>query len=483
LTYLSNKHRLSNGARQDQTEHPYMPRQRRSSTPPETDEELQLSPRVMAKWRRLAPKGRAFLAQLSGREPLATNLRTARENRALSQDAVAKKVGLSRTLIAQIELANRPVTADELEKFAHLYGTTAVELTGTSVATDDPVTATLLNLAPALLKEFDMQSRIHGVLGELMHVGELERLLDRPAPQGPPTYAVPSPGTLVEALRQGEEIADQERQRLGLGGAPLSDVADLWGAQGVPVFALTLPDALSGLFIAHPSVGVAVVVNATHDAVRQRLAIAHGYAHAVCEPMGTIRVCSQANAKELVERRAEACAAALLLPGSGVAETVHRLGKGQPSRQAYWVLDAAKGQPVRAEARATPWSQTMTVLDGVWIARRFGTTYPVAIARLLGLGLVAESERQRLLRSSTVALAQECLTILGPVAGRVPSSSSSNAVVALSDLSAERFYMAIEAYRRGLVTKADLATEAASLSLQLPGLSDSRLLEIAEAAR
>jgi hypothetical protein len=260
-------------------------------------------------------------------------------------------------------------------------------------------------------------------------------------------------------------------------------VADLWGAQGVPVFALTLPDALSGLFIAHPSVGVAVVVNVTHDAVRQRLAIAHGYAHAVCEPMGTIRVCSQANAKELIERRAEACAAALLLPGSGVTETVRRLGKGQPSRQAYWVFDAAKGQPVRAEARATPWSQTMTVLDGVWIARRFGTTYPVAIARLLGLGLIAESERQRLLRSSTVALAQECLTILGPVAGRVPSSSPSNAVVALSDLSAERFYMAIEAYRRELMTKADLATEAVSLSLQLPGLCESRLLEIAEAAR
>jgi hypothetical protein len=53
----------------------------------------------------------------------------------------------------------------------------------------------------------------------------------------------------------------------------------------------------------------------------------------------------------------------------------------------------------------------------------------------------------------------------------------------LSDLVAEQFYMAIEAYRRGLMTKADLAGEAVSLSLQLPGLSDSRLLELAEAAR
>ena len=43
--------------------------------------------------------------------------------------------------------------------------------------------------------------------------------------------------------------------------------------------------------------------------------------------------------------------------------------------------------------------------------------------------------------------------------------------------------MAIDAYRRRLKTKADLAGEAVSLSLQLPGLSDSRLLAFAEAAR
>jgi hypothetical protein len=65
----------------------------------------------------------------------------------------------------------------------------------------------------------------------------------------------------------------------------------------------------------------------------------------------------------------------------------------------------------------------------------------------------------------------------------VSFSSSAHAVAVLSDLPAEQFYMAIEAYRRGLITKADLASEAASLSLQLPRLSDSRLLEFAEAAR
>ena len=163
---------------------------------------------------------------------------------------MAKKLRLSRSLVAQIELANRPVTADELAKFADLYGTPAVELTGTRVASDDLVTGTLLNLAPALLKEFDMQSRIHGVLGSLMAASHLERLLERPARTGPPTYPLPSPRTLVDAIRQGEEIAEHERQRLGLRDAPLPELSDLCAAQGVPVFALKLPDELSGLFIA-----------------------------------------------------------------------------------------------------------------------------------------------------------------------------------------------------------------------------------------
>src|SRR6266511_453804 len=159
-----------------------MPRKEKPSAPSDTGDlaDSETSPDVIAKWQRLKPAARNLLAQASGREPLATNLRKARENHGLSQDAVAKKLRLSRSLIAQIELANRPVTADELAKFADLYGTPPVELTGTGVGADDPVTATLLNLAPALLKEFDIQSRIHGVLGALMGTSELERLLERP---------------------------------------------------------------------------------------------------------------------------------------------------------------------------------------------------------------------------------------------------------------------------------------------------------------
>src|SRR5262249_1629609 len=109
-----------------------MPRDER---PPDDADAVATSPDVIAKWQRMTPRARTLLAQASGREPVATNLRKARENRGLSQAAVAKKLRLSRSLVAQIELANRPVTADELAKFAELYGTPALDLTETRVAT------------------------------------------------------------------------------------------------------------------------------------------------------------------------------------------------------------------------------------------------------------------------------------------------------------------------------------------------------------
>src|SRR5262245_39426750 len=117
----------------------YMPRDEQPAASYTDGLPLETSPSVIAKWRRLTPGARNVLARMAGREPLATNLRKARENRGLSQEAVAKKLRLSRSLVAQIELANRPVTAEELAKFADLYGTPAVDLAGTDVATNDPV--------------------------------------------------------------------------------------------------------------------------------------------------------------------------------------------------------------------------------------------------------------------------------------------------------------------------------------------------------
>lgn len=64
------------------------------------------------------------------REVLARELRAARENRGISQQAAAERAGLSRTVIAQIELGNRPVSPDELAKLAAVYRRPVIDLLG-----------------------------------------------------------------------------------------------------------------------------------------------------------------------------------------------------------------------------------------------------------------------------------------------------------------------------------------------------------------
>lgn len=420
------------------------------------------------------------------RETIARNLRTARENRGMSQHAVAKKLRVSRTLIAQIELGNRPVTDEELSQFAALYGRTLVELKGSVSEDDDPVTAALLKLAPELAAD-DMQTRIHAVLGPLLEASRLEGLLERPPRVGPSAYSVPAPRTPSDAIVHGEQIAHQERQRLGIRQAPITDLPHLIADQTVRVFALELPDRMSGMFVQHASVGSAIVVNATHDAARRRFFMAHGYAHALFERTGTAKVCKDANSKELIERRAHAFAAAFLLPAAGVEEAVRGLGKGGASRIVQWVFDGATDRAVRAEQRSAPGSQTITYVDVASIAQRFGTAYNLTVSRLLGLGLISEIDSNRLLKRKFIELANRWLAIFGADDARVQRSNQvgeflqlSNRVTELSGLDAQRLHLFIEAYRRGLVDGSEVPVE---LSVLVPGLSQEALLEFVEAAR
>ena len=79
-----------------------------------------------------------------------------------------------------------------------------------------------------------------------------------------------------------------------------------------------------------------------------------------------------------------------------------------------------------------------------------------------------------------VEIAGECLTIFK---ARAATPDPTYAIWVLSDLNAERAHMAVEAYRRALITKTELTREALTLSLQVPGLSETKLLEFAEATR
>lgn len=85
------------------------------------------------------------------RKSLGSRLREAREYLGLSQDEVAKAVGLTRPAVSLIESGQRKVDALELKKFAELYQRPTAEFTG-DVEIDAPVPETVQHLARAASK-------------------------------------------------------------------------------------------------------------------------------------------------------------------------------------------------------------------------------------------------------------------------------------------------------------------------------------------
>ena len=70
------------------------------------------------------------MANINGR------LRKAREKLGVSQEYVARAIGIGRSAVAQIELGKRKVSTDELSRFCRLYHLSADYLIGEETSDD-----------------------------------------------------------------------------------------------------------------------------------------------------------------------------------------------------------------------------------------------------------------------------------------------------------------------------------------------------------
>ena len=92
------------------------------------------------------------------RQNLGTLLREAREYLGLSQDDVAKYLGIPRTALSHIESGQRRVDALELKKAALLYKKPVAYFTGESVTSDGlPEDVAHIARAASVLSESDRQ--------------------------------------------------------------------------------------------------------------------------------------------------------------------------------------------------------------------------------------------------------------------------------------------------------------------------------------
>ena len=384
---------------------------------------------------------------------LGRRLRAARDARGLSQQVVADALGVPRTAVTQIEAGKRSVSTLELTKLAECYRRPiSYFLEQAMGGGDEDVLIALHRTFPGLEQNAGVREQVDRCVSLCREGVILERLLGWPPRIGPPAYDVRAPRAFGEAVAQAERIAEKERLRLDIGNAPLSDISALIGSQGIWASALELPDHMSGLFLRHSSIGLAVLVNASHPRGRKRFSYAHEYAHVLLDRDGTFSASGKDNSADLVEKRANAFAAAFLMPRSGVFDLLRNLGKGQPSRHKHTIFDAATGGHIEAELRTPAGSQRITYKDVALVAHHFVVSYQAALYRLKSLGHVSHRDSDSLLGQERVG--RRYLDFLGMLDDlEVPEKDRR---IWDRELRSEIAYLAIEAYRREEISRGRL---------------------------
>ncbi len=406
---------------------------------------------------------------------LGERLKEARTSCGLTQQQVADQLGIQRTAVVNIEAGQRGVSTLELTKLAKLYGRSIGELIEQPQQDED-----IFVVLHRLDEEFSDDPEVHREVNNhvaLCREGHgLKELLGLSAEDGPPEYVMPEPASTIEAVEQGAEVANQERRRLSLGANPLPDLAKLIAAQGIWAAKVKLPDEMSGMFLLHKTFGSAILINEDHPLSRRRFSFAHEYAHALLDRNSTATVSSSKNRRDFREVRANAFAAAFLLPSDGMHSFLLHRRKTLPSRIEQIVYDpiaTASDELVAGKQRRKASDTKVTYQDVASLMCYFRTSYQATCYRLKSLGLVSKEELAELLDKEDVAkTAFRVLDLFDGTGEGTSDSQFDEDVLRLQVLN-----LAVEAYRREAVSRGRLRDLSSVL-----GIKAADLLKLAEAA-
>jgi Zn-dependent peptidase ImmA (M78 family)/DNA-binding XRE family transcriptional regulator len=402
-------------------------------------------------------------------QELGRRIRAGREAGGLTQEKLAERIGVSRSAMAQMEAGNRAVSSLELDRLARALGRDIREFVADSFEEVD-VLAALFRAEPAVAGRPDVIAELRRCVEVAREQMNLERLLGADhLPMGVVRYELAPFATRWDAIRQGQELADEERRRLGLSSTPLPDLVELLEMQGVRTEVLDLPDEVSGITVNDRSAGLLVVVNRAHHYLRRRFSFAHEYAHVLVDRERVGLVSRTTERDNLLEVRANAFAAAFLSPEDGVRQFMASLGKGQPSRVRASVFDEAGDLDV--EARSAPGSQDIQIYDVALLAHHFGVSRLAALYRLRNLRLITEAEFEHLKTLDAEGAGRQVAQHLG-----LPEPDHDE----LRNRFHSRFIgLALEAHRREEISRGKLKELAKLVGIDGAGvdalLDDSRL--------
>lgn len=371
-------------------------------------------------------------------------LRTAREQRGITQGSAAKAAAVPRTAIGLMEAGRRRVSTMELVHLAELYGKPVEWFVRSGPNIDDDASTALFRAEPCLRQETYAREASR-CIQVFQHGASLVALIGRRPEVLVPRYELPTPRWAGQAVRQGRKIASSERRRLGLGVAPLASLPELLRSQGVWVAALAMPDQISGLCLTSPEFGVGVAVNKEQAPVRCRFSLAHEYGHVAMDRNRAARVTRGDRDKDPTEQRANSFAASFLMPAGGVWEFLDGIGKGRGTRDRERLESAAGSRVLRVEQRAPRRLQRLTYADLALLGHEFGVSYEAALWRVRSLNIINGDEAEDLLRWTDTARSYIKQALPGGWgSGRRDSSAE-------HELAWQVLPLAIEALHRGAI--------------------------------
>lgn len=360
---------------------------------------------------------------------LARRLRAVRESCGVTREYVARHLEVSPPAVERIESGDRAVSSFELDRLAYLYGRNVRGFLAEPFEEKNAATALFRHHSGASEDEALLRA-LRKCLALGRELANLERLLglERPA-ANVVAYPLPAPGSKPEAIRQGEDTANEERRRLGLGQAPLPELIEFLQVLGIGTAQVDLPDTISGLTLNEPETGILVVSNRAHALLRRRFSCAHEYGHVVMDLDRKGVVSRSDDRDDLIEVRANAFAACFLAPEEGVRQFIGR---------------------------------AVQMYDLVQLAHYFGMSRQAALHRLWNLRLLDPGERSTLEAQEREGLGRRMTKWLG-----LPESDPGWE----RDRFRNRFlFLAREAFRRGDVSCGKLREAAALIGVEPPEL-------------
>lgn len=301
-----------------------------------------------------------ILDQLSSFE-VGERLRVARETARVTQSAAAEHLGVARTTVIAIEKGQRRVRLDELQQFASLYKSSVNGLLREEAA--------FIEMMPRFRKLAGQTEREIEDAAQLLNAlvraeVELENLL---GVRRVHTYPPERPLLPGDVRLQAEQDAAELRQWLGLGTAPIQDIAALLEFQlGIRVFSRRLPSKISGLYAYDDIAGACMLINASHPKYRRTQTGAHETGHFTSTRRNPDVLDDDSPEGAREERYANAFARAFLTPARSVVQKFGEITAGSPRLTRRHVIVLSHIFGVSREAMVRRLEELGSTKPGTW---------------------------------------------------------------------------------------------------------------------